>query len=149
MELKPLMLMTATLGGTDAVGATARGTRAIAEVTGGEFEGDRLKGKVLTPGGDWAVVDADGLIHLDVRLTLQTDDDANIFMYYTGILEMNEAAQKAMGGGGETQFGDHRFFTQPRFECGHEKYTWLNSVVAVAEGRLIPGAVQYQVYELT
>lgn len=147
MQLKPLFLLTGQLGKTDPVGSFGRGTRAIAEVVGGEFSGELLSGKIVTPGADWAVVDANGIVQLDVRLTLHTDDDAFIYMVYTGVLEMNEAAQKAMSEGGETQFGEHRFFTQPRFETGHEKYAWLNSTVAVAEGRLLNSGVQYQVYE--
>jgi hypothetical protein len=40
------------------------------------------------------------------------------------------------------------FMTQPRFETGDPRYGWLNRVVAVAEGRLLPNAVEYRVYEL-
>ena len=32
------------------------------------------------------------------------------------------------------------------FETGDERYAWLNSVVAVAEGRVLPNAVEYRVY---
>jgi hypothetical protein len=37
---------------------------------------------------------------------------------------------------------------QPRFETGDPRYAWLNRVVAVAEGRVLPNAVEYRVYEL-
>ena len=51
----------------------------------------------------------------------------------------------ALGAGEATQFGDSEFFTQPRFETGHPDYAWLNSVVAVGEGRMLPNAVEYNI----
>jgi hypothetical protein len=38
--------------------------------------------------------------------------------------------------------------TQPRFETGDSRYAWLNSVVAVAEGRVLPNAVEYRVFQV-
>ena len=46
------------------------------------------------------------------------------------------------------EFGDIHFVTQPRFETGDERYQWLNNLVAIAEGRIIEGAVQYRVFEV-
>ncbi len=44
MKLEPLMTYRATLKAPAQVGAGPRGTRAIYDVTGGEFEGERLNG---------------------------------------------------------------------------------------------------------
>jgi len=38
--------------------------------------------------------------------------------------------------------------TQPRFETGDPRYAWLNSTVAVSQGRVLPNAVEYRVYEV-
>ena len=84
---------------------------------------------------------------MDVRLNLLCDDGARIYMRYTGVLEQNGAAQSALAGNGETSYGDHYFVTQPRFECGQAGYEWLNRTVAIAEGRLIKGEVEYRVFE--
>ena len=146
MKLIELFTIRAQLGNTSMVGTAPSGTRAIAEVVGGSFEGERLKGEVLTPGADWVVI-GDGYGELDVRLNLKTDDGASIYMHYTGVMEQNKAVQTALGGGAETRFGDSYFVTQPRFECGHKNYAWLNRVVAVAEGRALAGSVEYRVYE--
>ena len=51
-------------------------------------------------------------------------------------------------GGQETDFGDTYFMTSPRFETGDPRYQWLNRIVAVAEGRVLPNAVEYNVYQL-
>lgn len=112
---------------------------------GGEFDGERLSGSVLTPGADWILVGSDGIGHIDVRLSLQTDDDALIYMQYLGKLIFNDKFVAAEGK--EMQLGETYFMTQPRFETGSSKYAWLNSIVTVAEGRIINGGVEYQVYE--
>ena len=138
MKLEHLLTIRADLGTSHPIGQAHGGIRAIAEVTGGSFEGPRVRGTVLTPGADWARVE-DGYVELDVRLNLKTEDGAGIYMTYTGVLEQNKAAIHALRERGETQFGDHQFVTQPRFECGDERYAWLNQVVAVAEGRLLSG----------
>ncbi len=46
------------------------------------------------------------------------------------------------------QYGDTYFMTQPRFETGDPRYQWINRIVAVAEGRVLPNAVEYHVYQL-
>ena len=91
---------------------------------------------------------SDGVGRLDVRATLETHDGARIYVQYYGVLVLNEAVAKALSEGGETQYGDTYFMTQPRFETGDPNYAWLNSVVAVAEGRALPSAVEYRVYQV-
>ena len=147
MKLEPLMTMRAQLGEPYAIGAMGRGVRSIGVVVDGSFEGPRLRGKVVPPGADWIVFGDEGMGQLDVRITLVTDDGANIYMYYTGVLEMNDAMSGAFADGGETQFGDNYFISQPRFESGSEQYAWLNNTVAVGEGRAIAGGVEYRVYQ--
>ena len=56
---------------------------------------------------------------------------------------MATAIQQGKG----TELGDTYFMTQPRFETGSADYAWLNSVVAVAEGRLVENGVEYNVFE--
>jgi hypothetical protein len=129
MKLDQIMTYHADLAPPQVIGKTAFGTRQIFEVTGGTFEGPGLSGKILTCGGDWLLTDDAGIGRLDVRATFLTDDGAHIYMQYYG-----------------TEYGDHFFVTQPRFETGDERYAWLNQTVAVAEGRIRPSAVEYQVY---
>ena len=146
MKLEHIMSYHADLAPPQDVGKTAFGTRQIFEVTGGTFEGPGLNGKLLTCGGDWLLTDDEGIGRLDVRATFLTDDGAHIYMQYAGILELNEKAASALAAGGGTEYGDHYFMTQPRFETGDERYAWLNRTVAVAEGRIRPSAVEYKVY---
>jgi hypothetical protein len=128
-------------------GAGPYGNRVIVDVTGGTFEGPRLKGKLLHSGADWLLFDAEGVGHIDVRITLETDDGALIYVQYYGRIGWTEAVEKALAGEGQTEFGELEFFTQPRFETGDERYKWMNRVVAVGQGRVLPNAVEYQVFE--
>ena len=112
------------------------GTRVIVTAMNGTFEGPKLKGKVAdAAGGDWVTVRADGIMSLDVRLCLLTADGASIYMTYTGL-------------GRREADGSMMIRTVPRFETGDERYSWLNSVQAVAHGTTTPGTVTYDVYGL-
>jgi hypothetical protein len=130
------------------IGSGPFGNRMIFDVAGGVCEGPTLRGRVLESGGDWLLLGPDGVGRLDVRGTLETDDGARIYMQYFGVLEMNEAVTGALARGEGIDWGDTYFMTQPRFETGDERYAWLNRTVAVAEGRLLPGAVEYKVYRV-
>ena len=120
----------------------------IFDVTGGTFEGEKLRGKVLASGGDWILVDEEGMGHIDVRITLETHDGAFLYVQYYGRLEINKAVMTALGGGKPTEFGDVHFMTQPRIETGDQRYKWLNNIITVAEGRIVESAVEYQVYDV-
>ena len=111
-----------------------QGTRLLVAVTGGQFEGERLRGKVVTPSGDWVTQRADGSIKLDVRMTLITDDGASILVTYNGI--------------GTVEDGNLKARSAPLFETGDERYAWLNHIQAVGIGGLSGANVVYDVYEL-
>jgi hypothetical protein len=68
-------------------------------------------------------------------------------MQYVDKLVFNENVAIALAQGKGTEFGDTYFMSQPRFETGSPNYAWLNSVVAVAEGRLLENGVEYNVIE--
>jgi len=110
---------------TQNVGAVPHGTRVTFPITGGSFEGDRLRGKVLPGGADWTLKRPDGVIELDLRVTLQTDDGALIHMTFAGIRD-NEAP------------GGPYFKTVPRFETAEPKYSFLNRLLAVGNGEIRP-----------
>ena len=148
MNLEYEFSYVATLKPPVQIGAGPFGTRIFAEVTGGTVEGKRLKGKVLTGGGDWALIGTDGYARLDVRAQFLTDDGAPPYVQYTGLLEMNQKVADALAIGGSTDYGDQYFRTTPRFETGDPRYAWLNKSLFVAEGRFGPGQVEYKVYRV-
>ncbi|TMB18586.1 MAG: DUF3237 domain-containing protein [Deltaproteobacteria bacterium] len=72
-------------GPTQDIGAGPHGTRVTFPIVGGSFEGDRLRGTVLPGGDDWTIKRPDGIIDLDLRVTLETDDGALIHMTFEGM----------------------------------------------------------------
>lgn len=147
MKLDYLMTYRADLKPPVGVGLGPLGARQIYDVTGGTFEGPKLRGKILPSGADWLQVGSDGVGRLDVRATFETDDGALIYLQYFGLLDFGPVAEK-LAQGEDINFGDTYFMTAPRFETGDERYSWLNRVVAVAEGRGGTGWVEYRVYQL-
>ena len=143
-KLEYLMTYRAELKPPVDIGPTPSGVRQIFDVTGGSFEGPRLKGSIVPSGGDWLLVGNDGVGRLDVRATFDTHDGARIYVRYYGVLVPHEK----MGRGDEMQYGETYFMTQPRFETGDARYAWLNSTVAVAEGRALRNAVEYRVFQV-
>lgn len=133
-----------------AVGPGPYGARIFVEVEGGDFEGKRLKGKILTGGGDWLLAGADGFGRLDVRAQFLTDDGAAIYLAYYGIVEMTAKVQAALGDAKTgTDFGDQYFRAMPRMETGDPRYAWVNQTLFLSEGRVLPGpTVEYKVYRV-
>src|SRR5207244_9864042 len=85
------------------LGATPFGGRSIFIVTGGTFEGPRLRGTFRPGGGDWYLALANGAGELDVRGTMQTEDGALILLTYRGVLDVSrELAGQIIAGEGVT-----------------------------------------------
>ncbi len=147
MNLTPLLTLHIDLQPPIDMGAVSGGKRLILHIAGGTFQGARLQGKVLPGGGDWVLADGEGVWRLDVRLLLETDDGAKIYVQYFGVLVVNEKIQAAMASGGATEYGDTHFMIQPRFETSDARYSWLNRAVTIGAGRFVPKAVEYQIFE--
>ncbi len=69
---------------------------------------------------------ANGLYRLDVRLTVQTDDDAIIYVSYNGVSQCDPKRRLL-------RVGDCYFVTAPTFETQSERYAWLNGIQAIGK----------------
>jgi hypothetical protein len=111
------------------------GTRGIIGVTGGTFEGPRLKGTVVPPSGDWFTVRPSGALKIDVRLALLTDDQTPILLTYNGV---GIRAEEQMV-----------IRVAASFEAPEGPYAWLNDLQAIGYGSLGDGSVRYEIFALT
>ncbi|MCC7364074.1 MAG: DUF3237 domain-containing protein [Dehalococcoidia bacterium] len=134
LPVEHLFTLTATTEQVAVLDGAPQGTRSLVRVTGGTFEGPRIKGTIEEGGGDWITVRADGSAKLDVRLTLRTADGAHVLMTYQGIAARGESGLAVR--------------TAPLFETGDARYSWLNNLQAVAHGAPARGSVTYEVYAL-
>jgi len=143
-----LFTVTITVAPAQIVGATPIGERRNVPVTGGIFEGKRLRGIVMPGGSDWIVVRGDGVWQLDVRLPLQTDDGALINMTYKGFRHGPAAVLDRLNRGETVDPSEYYFRTAPFFDTAAAKYVWLNGLVAVATGHRTASGPTYQVHEV-
>ena len=124
------------------------GTRIIAAITGGTFEGERLKGIVQPGGGDWILNRADAVTELNVRLTLQTGDGAAIYMSYRGFRHGPADVLQRLANGEEVDPSAYYQRAVPFYETGDERYAWLTRSVSVATGWRRPDGPSYRVFEI-
>jgi hypothetical protein len=149
MNTRFLMTLRVSIAPPQSIGAVPHGTRRTVPITGGEFEGPRLRGSVV-PGGsaDWLLLRADGVLELDLRATLRTDDGALISMKSFGLRHGPPEVVAALARGETVDPAAYYFRTTPRFETAHPTYAFLNRLITVASGdRRAEGPI-YTVHEL-
>jgi hypothetical protein len=135
MRSRPLFTLRLNTAPTQDIGPVPHGTRVTFPITGGSFEGDRLRGKVLPYGNDWTVKRPDGIVELDLRITLEADDAALIYMTFEGIRDDGAP-------------GAPYFRTLPRFETAEPKYAFLNRLLAVGKGEIRGGGPVHVIEEI-
>ena len=113
------------------------GGRTIVSVTGGTFEGPKLKGKVMSPGADWPLAINANFRVLDVRTLLVTDDNEHIYCSYRGHVYTPPPGQ-----------GERYWRTLPLFETNSEKYAWLNHIVSVGVNYTVLQRVAYRIFQI-
>ena len=137
MELIALCTFEATLDGLHLIGDGPAGARTVAEVSGGTMRGDRLNGSVKgSAAADWMLTSRAGVAPLDVRVVVETDDGALIYVTYEGRADWSEGP------------GTQPIYIAPKFETSDERYAWLNAVQAVGKGQLGRGTVTYEIAEV-
>jgi len=131
--LRPLCRVSYDLAAPITVGVGATGARVIGEITAARFEGDCFRASMLGRAcADWAVVEPDGRILVDVRLTVRTDDGAVVLVCYHG------RGDQATG----------VVHTAPRFETGDPRYAWLTRIQAVGKGVFDDATLTYALHEV-
>src|SRR2546429_8261524 len=82
MRYQPLFIFHLEVKPPSVNGATPGYDRRIGEIAGGRFEGERLRGKILSGGSGWQSLRSDGAITSNGRLVMETDDGALIRVTY-------------------------------------------------------------------
>lgn len=118
---------------------------------GGWVKGPTINGTFVAPGGDWLRIMPSGVFRLDVRGSIRTDDGADIYVSYNGIIQHSEKSAERMTHGEVLTDKDMPYFvTAPTFQTSAPKYAWLNGVQAI--GKMVElkagegGYVKYDVF---
>src|ERR1700748_118119 len=146
MNTRLLMTLRVTVATPQSIGAVPHGTRRTVPITGGDFEGPRLRGTVL-PGGsaDWLLLRPDGVLELDLRATLQTDDGGLISMRSFGLRHGPSGVIAALRRGDGVDPSTSSSRTTPRFETSHPQYAFLNRLMTIATGDRRPDGPVYTI----
>jgi len=146
---RPLFTLRMTLHPPYDLGATPLGHRRVIAVSGGEFEGDRLRGSVLPhAGSDWLLERGDGAFQQDARIALATDDGALIAMSYRGVRHSTPEIAAQLARGEPVEPTGYYLRTAPFYETTAPRYAWINGIVSIGVGRRIPTGVSYDVFEI-
>jgi len=145
---RPLMTVKVIAAPVQKLGAVPYGVRTYVPVAGGNFEGPRLRGKILPGGGDWLLLRSDGVLELDLRITLETDDHALIYMTFQGVRHGPPEVSAAFSRKDVVDPTRYYFRTVPRFETSAEPYAFLNRIVAVGVGETRPDGAVHRIDEI-
>jgi len=148
MKFEHAMDIQVNVGKPLEVGLTPQGMRRIIPITGGTFEGARLKGIVLPGGADWQVIDANYHTQLEARYSLQTDDGIVIAVINRGVRRGPKEVMQRLLQGEEVNPAEYYFRTTPIFEVESEHYAWLNDYLFVATCERHPTTVEIKVFQI-
>ncbi len=123
-ELEYVMELKVTCDAAFSCGQTSRGERVVIPITGGTFEGPKLKGTILNGGADYQYVDhKNARNEIEAIYCIRTDDGVNIHIRNAGLIVTSKDEK------GNPQF---YFRTSPKFDAPNDsKYAWLNNAVFV------------------
>ena len=136
----------ATLAQPLELGQTPWGRRRVIAVTGGEFDGPLLTGKVLPGGADWQVVHEDGTATIDTRYTLECHDGALISVATRGCRTGPREVLQRIAAGETVDPSEYYFRVAIQYETSAPQYEWLNWIVAVASALRLSDRVVYDAY---
>ncbi|MBL9034224.1 MAG: DUF3237 domain-containing protein [Rhodospirillaceae bacterium] len=111
--------------------------------------GPRIKGRILSPTGDWLQALPGGSLKVDARMTIATEEGALIHAAYGGVIRIAAADFARMAGGETLRAAEMYFITAPTFRTAHPAYAWLNHIQAVGKATALRGGAQgYVQYDL-
>ncbi len=145
---RPLFLLRLAVNPPQLFGNTPAGDRRVGVITGGRFEGERLRGTVLNGGSDWQTLRPDGALVLDARITLETDDGALIAMSYGGVRRGPKEIIAKLAAGEAVDPTSYYFRTTVSFQTSAEKYAFLNGILALGTGHRLPDGPLYGIFEV-
>jgi Protein of unknown function (DUF3237) len=143
-----LFTLTGTVASAIDIGSTPLGQRRIIPITGGSFEGPKIRGRVIPGGMDGMLIRSDAVALPDVKIVLETETLDLIFMSYGGFRHGPPAVMDRLARGEQVDPSEYYFRITPRFETGSEKLDWLNRIVAVGVGQRVQAGPIYDIYEI-
>jgi len=130
------------------LGDVAKGHRRIVPITGGEFAGPQLGGKVLSGGADRQILRSDGVAELEARYTLRTDDGALIYVRNHALRHGPADVIAALTAGRPVDPASCYFRGATFFETSAVRYAWITRHIVVCTGEREPAGVKLKFYKM-
>lgn len=145
-ELEHLFSFSAQLHPPEVIGPVAEGIRANFYVASGEVTGPRVQGILRPVGGDSFTMRSDGVGMIDVRITVETHDNALLYLFYTGVADMGPDGYERFGRGELPP--TIAIQAALRTQTSHPDYQWLNRLQCLTIGEVDSAhlVVRYDVY---
>jgi hypothetical protein len=138
-----------TLGEIIVIGQSARGFRRVVPIVGGTFEGPRARGRVLATGADFQFVRPDGVLELEARYALETDDGIPIAVVNRGIRRASPEVSERLSRGENVPPSEYYFRTCAQFEAPNDsRYDWVNAALFVGVASRLPNAAVVEFFEV-
>jgi hypothetical protein len=147
-QLDLLIEIRATLDAPITVGAVPEGARRVVPISGGTFEGPRLRGTVLPGGADWQYQRPDAVMIVEAQYLLRTDDGVVIQVNNQGMRHGPDEVIRRLGAGETVDPAEYYFRATPRLSAPAGRYDWLNRRLFLCSGARYPGAVVLWFYEV-
>lgn len=130
----------------ETIGVCPQGLRRNFYIARGTCNGPGLTATIRPEGGDWMLIQRDGVALPNVRTTWETPEGALLYGEYSGVFDLGpDGYEGALRG----QFPKHPLVQlAPRFATSHPRYVWLNRVQCVGIGQVDMTAlhVEYDLY---
>lgn len=126
---------------------TAAGSKIIYPIQGGTIKG-KINGTFLPIGADFGSQISPTNFKIDVRQVIQTDDNATIYVAYTGYIYADLETFNLIDSGRAKEVSPDKYYFRisPTFETTSPKYDWLNHTVAIGIGTVTETGVSYTIY---
>jgi hypothetical protein len=152
----PLALLTefaftadVTVGPALVIDAVPNGVRRYIPITGGLVAGPLLSGKVLTAGGDSQIVRADGVIELEARYLIQSDDHVLLSILNRGLRHGPALIMSQLARGEYVPLDAYYFRTAPQLEAPRgSRYEDFNKSLFIATGERKANSVVMHFYRV-
>jgi hypothetical protein len=130
------------------LGDTPYGSRRVGRFGAGSFEGPKLRGTVLPGGACWMLMRQDGVLEIEARIALETDDKQQIYMTWRALRHGPKDVIDRLNRGEAVDPETYYFRATPYFETSSEKYGWMNGICSIATGSRKAGSRTFEVFQL-
>jgi hypothetical protein len=136
------------VGVPQVLGTSARGTRRVVPITGGEAHGHGWRARVLPGGSDFQLIASDTLSELDARYGLETDAGDLIYVQNHAVRSASPEVMGRLLRGEPVDPSQVYFRCSPRFETASPSLKWINERMFVGAGMRHPAEVVMRFYLL-